>query len=78
MALKDKNYHENKRKLNILRGGNGDYVVQIWSKDADGFNVVKNFEVCMSGGYAPHSVKMATFKLFEALEAEGLNEVEDE
>lgn len=76
MALKDKNHYENNRKLNILRGGNGDYMIQIYSKDGNGMNVVANFEVCMSGGYAPHSVKMATFKLFEALEAEQLNEVE--
>lgn len=73
MALKDKNYLENNRQLNILQGGNGDYMIQIWGKDKDGLNTVENFEVCMSGGYAPHSVKMAVFNLFKAMEEEGLN-----
>mgnify|MGYP003641011384 CR=1 FL=1 len=75
MGLRDKNYQENDRKLNILLGGNGDYVIQIWDKDEKGMNVVANFEVCTSGGAAPSSVKVATAELYRALEEHGLNEM---
>ena len=53
MALKDKNFYENNRRLTIIAGGNGDYVLQIWSKDENGLNICTPFEVCMSGGDAP-------------------------
>lgn len=76
MALKDKNFYENNRRLTMIAGGNGDYVLQIWSKDENGLNVCTPFEVCMSGGDAPSSVKVATAKLFRELEEHGLNKVE--
>ena len=78
MALKDKNFHENKRNMNVIIGGNGDYSIQIRGKDYLGEETIMYFEVCTSGGYAPSSVKIAVAELYRALEAEGLNEVEYE
>lgn len=76
MGLKDKNFHENNRRLTMISTGNGDYVLQIWSKDKNGLNLCTPFEISMSGGYAPSSVKIATAKLFNELEEHGFNKLE--
>lgn len=56
-------------------GGNGDYYINLIEYDHDG-KCLKwiNYRMAMSGGYAPHEVKMAFVALYRAMEAAGLNE----
>lgn len=75
MALKDKQYFENHQTMQVMLGGNGDYVIRVWYKDRNGLNQNVGFEVCTSGGPAPTSVKNAVAQLFRAMEEEGLNEL---
>ena len=75
MALKDNDYLENKTSLVTIAGGNGDYYLEIWTKDKDGFNERVGFRACMSGGYIKSSrLKIAFAELYRAMEEEGLNE----
>ena len=58
----------------IETGGNGDYYPQIIWKDEEGLNHMAGVRVAMSGGNAPHDVKMAVVELYRALEKHNLNE----
>ena len=56
-------------------GGNGDYYLNLIEFDKDGVYVKSlNMRVAMSGGNAPHEVKMKVAELFKELEKAGLNE----
>ncbi len=75
MALKDNDYLENGISFRTMVGGNGDYYLQLWSKDENGFNQFVGFRACMSGGPIKSSrLKIAFAELYRAMEAEGLNE----
>jgi len=61
-------------------GGNGDYYINLVEyPKADSISSPDkithlNYRCAMSGGGAPHKVKMAIFRLFQAMEEAGLNE----
>jgi len=74
MALKDNDFLENGISFRTMVGGNGDYYLQIWSKDKDGFNTNIGFRACMSGGPIKTSrLKIAFAELHRAMEEEGFN-----
>jgi hypothetical protein len=64
-------------------GGNGDYYINLQETDKkilDSENdklihetVAVSMRIAMSGGNAPHEVRMAVANLFKAMEAHGLN-----
>jgi hypothetical protein len=56
-------------------GGNGDYYLNLIEFDRNG-KYLKSIpqRISMSGGNAPHEVKMKVAELFRAMEAAGLNE----
>lgn len=74
MALKDNDYLETTISMRTMHGGNGDYYIETWWKDEDGFNHSKCIRLAMSGGHAPSDVKVAMAKLHWAMEEAGLNE----
>lgn len=56
-------------------GGNGDYYLNLIEFDKNGVFIKSlNMRVAMSGGNAPHEVKMKVSDLFKAMEAAKLNE----
>jgi hypothetical protein len=82
MALKGDDIDIRDIRLSMEQGGNGDYYIRLFEFDKDMYNkegelVKLNDSMClrvsMSGGFAPHDVKMAVFHLWEALEKHGLN-----
>ena len=56
-------------------GGNGDYYIDLmeYDKRPGALSVRIDCRISMSGGNAPHEVKMAVSALWRALEASGLN-----
>lgn len=72
MALKSDDFDLHKVWMETFQGGNGDYYIRLIKEDEGIKNSICT-RVSMSGGYAPHEVKMAAFKLFQALEKYGLN-----
>jgi hypothetical protein len=55
-------------------GGNGDYYINLVEYESSGvFKCSLNYRMAMSGGNAPHEVKMAFAALYRAMEKEGLN-----
>lgn len=76
MSLKTDDIDLNDVRLSIHQGGNGDYYINLFQINRDMFNekgeLVKwndtmTLRVSMSGGDAHHDIKMAVFKLYEAL-----------
>lgn len=56
-------------------GGNGDYYLNLIEFDNNGVFIKSlNMRVAMSGGNAPHEVKMKVSELFKAMQAAELNE----
>ncbi len=76
MSLKSDDFDLEENYLYTLFGGNGDYYICIGNKDENGYITTQGVRIAMSGGQAPHEVKMAAFKLFEAMEKHGLNEMD--
>lgn len=75
MALKDNDYLENGTTFRTAVGGNGDYYLEIWSKDKNGDNISLPFRACMSGGYIKSvRLKIAFAELYRAMEEAGMNE----
>lgn len=55
-------------------GGSGDYYINLVENYTDRlFNKRINYRMAMSGGNAPHEVKIAAAALFRAMENYGLN-----
>lgn len=59
-------------------GGNGDYYINLVEyenekEDKGLFKASINYRMAMSGGNAPHEVKMAFAALYRAMEKAGLN-----
>ncbi len=76
MALLDTDYWDNCVSLTTSMGGNGDYYIQIWDRDENGYSQMKGFRACMSGGPIKSSrLKIAFAELYRAMEEEGLNEL---
>ncbi len=75
MAIKDNDYLETGVTLRTIFGGNGDYYIQLWTKDENGLNQNTSIRIAMSGGQVPSEVKVAFSKLHWAIEDAGLNEI---
>ena len=76
MALKDNDYYETGTSLRTMNGGNGDYYVEIWSKNDKGLNENKCVRIAMSGGLINDNtrLKRAFAELHFAMEEAKLND----
>jgi hypothetical protein len=75
MALKDNDYYENNNSMRTMAGENGDYYIQLWTKDEDGKNQFIGFRACMSGGpIKSNRLKLAFAELHRAMEEAELND----
>ena len=75
MALKDNDYLENGISLRTMVGDNGDYYLELWSKDKDGCNQSVGFRACTSGGSIKTSrLKIAFAELYRAMEEAEMND----
>lgn len=76
MALKTDDCDIRDVRFYMDAGGNGDFYINLveYPKDENIDNMKAiNYRMTMSGGYAPHEVKMAFVALYRAMEAAGLN-----
>ena len=73
MALKSDDFDIRKNHMYMHVGGNGDYYINFMREDATGSYFRDTMRISMSGGFAPHEVKMAVFRLYQAMEQHGLN-----
>lgn len=74
MALLTDDCDLNSNSIRMDLGGNGDYYLQIWTKDDDGINHWSGVRISTSGGFAPSDVKIAIAELYRALEKHNLND----
>lgn len=74
MALKTDDCDIRDVRFYMDAGGNGDYYINLveYDKEEDFVKNI-NYRMAMSGGNAPHEVKMAFVALYRAMEAAGLN-----
>lgn len=79
MALETDDQDIRSVHLYMDAGGIGDYYINLIEypkpDSVGGSDELKhiNYRCAMSGGNAPHKVKIATFRLFQAMEEAGLN-----
>jgi hypothetical protein len=73
MALLTDDCDLNENKLRTLFGGNGDYYIQVWTKDKEGLNQVEGVRIAMSGGNATPEIRKAVAALHWAMEEAGMN-----
>lgn len=67
MALKSDDFDIRKTWLRCQFGGNGDCYIEIFSEDDKGIITSSSVRIAMSGGNAPHKVKLAVAKLTRSM-----------
>jgi hypothetical protein len=72
MALKTDDCDIRDVRMFMEAGGNGDFYINLLQYDDVGLKRI-NYRMAMSGGYAPHEVRMAFVALYRAMESAGLN-----
>jgi|KBSMisStandDraft_5_1062788.scaffolds.fasta_scaffold2055524_2 hypothetical protein len=74
MALKTDDCDIRDVRFHMDAGGNGDYYINLNEYDDTGKWIKGiNYRMAMSGGFAPHEVKMAFVALYRAMETAKLN-----
>lgn len=79
MALKTDDCDIRDVRFYMEHGGNGDFYISLVEYEKDKgesqplYKASINYRMAMSGGEAPHEVKMAFVALYRAMEAAGLN-----
>jgi hypothetical protein len=73
MALKTDDCDIRDVRFYMDHGGNGDYYFNLVEYEIDGCLKAINMRFAMSGGHAPHEIKMAIANLYRLMEKAGLN-----
>ena len=77
MALESDDSDIRETWLKSYFGGNGDPYIEIVYLDNEGFKRTTSVRIAISGGKAPHQVKMAVAELARQMEAHQLNDHPD-
>ena len=82
MSLKSDDFDIRDVRMHLFQGGNGDYYLNLFQFNKNMYNekgeLVQlndstSIRISMSGGNAHHDIKMAVFRLWEAMEKHGKN-----